>query len=639
MKIFHRLFVCLIISGGICNASAQQDAPAGKISFIPVSTYELPDGQGRFIEGSHGHLAIAITGKKGLIGLIKDQTVEPLVEGFIADAERGADGSIWYIDKKKIGSVGFSQKASDQDITSLFFKDNSLKELTISGNALFHRDRLGGIWLANAPFHAGAGMKSLKNPVLDGMSGVSPLPLTTDPFGNMWALIPVGAGMQAAGYVTTKEPNRWNILDKSKGFPVDNWNTIVSDFEGIIWVSGKAGLCYFDPRLIDKGWHRFPVKEQLRGGDVSVLTLSSTGNPLIALSNGEIFEVTINANDSALVWKINTDGLPVSVVNALYTDRAGRIWVVADNRLYRQDKQPSDWQSLTSMPYGNHDLSGVEFKGKIYTAGGGGLHGFPVATSSYDRLLIYDIRNDRWELSSPMSMNHRYCEVGLLDGKIWVIGGFNYNVPANIPRKGWSDILTNTVEIYDPGTGTWSLGPQLDVPRGETVACTMAGRLYVFGSTGKEIFSTLSIGPGETKWRTEPAAPVPIWQTDGCAVNDKAYIVIGRSKGMIMYDPATQTWHTDLPDIPGAKAPRSTIVGAYKGKVWIISGHSVDNVLQVYKYSPDERSWTFGPSFPYSASWSFAMEAEGKLYVPGGATNSRNRKGYVYWDLFRVLEE
>jgi len=238
-----------------------------------------------------------------------------------------------------------------------------------------------------------------------------------------------------------------------------------------------------------------------------------------------------------------------------------------------------------------------------------------------------------------MSINRRYCEVGLLDGKIWVIGGFYYNKPENEPRRGWDDKPVNSVEIYDPETGKWSPGPLLDVPRAETVACTMAGRLYVFGSTGKEtIFNTLSIGPGEDEWRIEPPAPVQIWQTDGCTVNDKAYIVIGRSTGMIMYDPATMSWHTDIPIIPGSIAPRSAVMAAYKGKVWIISGHGAEDEKHVFIYDPQDKTWSNGPSYPYPCFWTFGMEANGNLYVPGGSTMVQNRKSYVYWDQFKVLK-
>lgn len=635
IKKLSLLLIPVFVFFGLTAQKSDADDP----QFIQVSQFELPKGKSHFIEDNKGRMVIAVKGKRGLIGLINDQNMEPLFRGYIADAEKGPDGAIWYVGKRQVGSVDYL-KSVKSDLTSLFFEEEGARKFSYSGNRLIFRDRMGSIWINGAPCRAAAGMKSLDNPVSESTDVKFPLPQTTDVFGNLWSLVPaVDNGNIAAGVLPAKVSDNWIIMDRSKGFPEGNWDQIIANAEGIIWVSGHSGLYFFDPRKTEAGWKRFPLKENLQSENVSVLTLSESGRTLIALNNAGIFEVDINASDSATIIAVSKKGLPSSQITALYCDRAGRIWVVADNKIFRQDKEPSDWRSLTSLPYGNHDLSGVVYKNKIYTAGGGAHHGFPVKTDSFDRLMIYDIENDYWELSAPMSINRRYCEVGLLDEKIWVIGGFYYSKQENEPRKGWDDKPVNSVEIYDPETGKWSAGPPLDVPRAETVACTMAGRLYVFGSTGKEtIFNTLSIGPGENEWRIEPPAPVQIWQTDGCAVNDKAFIVIGRSTGMIMYDPATMSWHTDLPEIPGSRAPRSTNAGAYKGKVWVISGHSTSNEKEVLIYSPEDKTWSEGPSYPFQSSWTFGIEADGKLFIPGGAAMVRNRENYLYWDQFKVLK-
>jgi N-acetylneuraminic acid mutarotase len=405
----------------------------------------------------------------------------------------------------------------------------------------------------------------------------------------------------------------------------------------MIWVAGKSGLLSFDPRKPKHGWLPFPVDGQYPGGAVSFLTLSSNGHVLLALQSGGLYEVNVDAKDVPIVKQVITEGLPKYPLNALYTDRAGRIWVAVNNKLYRQDKQQSVWQSLTPMPYGNHDLFGVELNGKIYTAGGGAYHGFTVVSKNFDCLLIYDIKNDRWEISPPMSTNHRYCSVGLLEGKIWVIGGFNKS--DKIPEKEgrmWNDSPINTVEIYDPVQRSWTAGPSLDVPRAETVACTMAGRLYVFGSTGNEIFKTLSIGPGEKQWRTEPAAPYPVFQTTGCVLDNKAYIMAG-GNGLLIYDPETQTWQKDLPLIPGSKPPFSSIVVTFRKEIWVISGRGNDDGTKTWIYSPQEKKWRVGPPFPYPTMWANGIEVNGRLYIYGGATMSKIRNTYLYWDAIRVL--
>jgi N-acetylneuraminic acid mutarotase len=631
----QKIFAALVLAGSICQSSAQLVIPSDSTSFIAVNQYSLPEGPAKLFEDSHGNMIISINGKNGLIGLVKDKTVEPLVKEFIADAILGVDGDIWYMGNNKISSVGFSGTKADLNLNSLFFKENRPGNFTASGYPLFYRDRLGSIWLADAPFRVGAEMKSLPNQKINEISTRFPLPLTTDPFGNMWGLIPLDNKLWTVGAISHEASDKWTVFDTKSGFPAGEWNAVVSDIEGIIWVAGYTGLYYFDPFKYERGWYEFPATDKYPGGAVSHLTLSASGHALLYLQSGEIFEVNVDEKYLPVIKLIKTEGLPKLSINALYTDKAGRIWVEVNNRLYRQDKKEAVWQPLTSMPYGNHDDFGVELNGKIYIPGGGAYHGLPARSTNFDCLLIYDIQNDRWEISPSMSINRRYCNVGLLDGKIYVIGG--YNKTSENSDKMWNDLATNTVEIYDPVKKIWSAGPSLDVPRAETFTCSISGRLYVFGSSGEGVFKTLSIAPGEKQWRLEPAAPYPVFQTDGCVIKNKAYMMAG-GVGLIMYDPLTQTWEKSFPQVLGSKAPLSSALVAYNGKIWVISGRQIDDETQVSIYDPDENKWTYGPSFPYSTKWTDGIEVNGHLYVFGGSTLSKNRNRYVFWDAIRILK-
>lgn len=628
-------FVNYMLAGFICFLSAQQTEMSDRIRFISASRYLLPEGKGRFIEDNSGRMVISILGNKGLIGVIKDSIVEPVVKGYIADVTRGPDATIWYMGRRKISSVDPCGKNQDKNYFFCFFKENMPNKITYSGNPLFYRDRFGIIWFSNAPFRVTPNMKSLPNPGSGQNTDIFPLPLTTDPFGNMWGLVATGEKNMKAICILKSGDKQWAVYDKTNGFPVDQWSSVISDIEGIIWVSGKAGLCFFDPRKSGGGWHIFVIPGKEPSVPVSQMTLSQSGRVLILLQSGEIYEVNVDSKYVPVVKPIETESLPKFPVNALYTDRGGRIWVVVKNMLYRQDKKPVAWQTLTSMPYGNHDVFGVEMNSKIYIPGGGASHGLPVASRNFDCLMIYDIKNDRWELSSPMSINRRYCSVGLLEGKIWVIGG--NNIAGERKGRDWNDTPVNTVEIYDPVSGKWTPGPELDVPRAETITLTMAGRLYVFGANGKEKYNTLSIAPDEKSWRTEPPSPYPILQTTGCVYNSQAYIMIG-GVGLIMYDPATQTWHQDFPPVPGSKAPWSSALVTSDNKILVISGREIDDGTKVFVYSPAERSWSYGTPIPYPTLWAGAIDMKGCIYLFGGATLSNNRKDYVFWDLIRVLK-
>jgi hypothetical protein len=634
----HKLYLTIAITFILCNASATQTNQSDSAHFICVSSFKLPDGPVNFIEDNHGHIIIVCRGKKGLIGILKDTIMEPLVQGYIDDAVLGVDGNIWYIGQNKISSVSFTGKMTNNNLISKYFGDNKPNKINLSSEPLFYKDRLGNIWFSNTPYRIGADMMSRPNPQSAESYEKYPLPQTTDPFGNMWGLIAADdSGNKDIGVIPSGELRKWTVFDKNNGFPSGQWNAVIADIEGMIWVSGKSGLLSFDPRKPKRGWLAFPANGQYPGGAVTFLTLSSNGHVLLGLQSGGLYEVNVDAKDVPIVKQVPAEGLPKDPLNALYTDRAGRIWVVANNKLYRQDKLPLAWQPLTPMPYGNHDVFGVELNGKIYIPGGGAYHGFPVVSENFDCLLIYDIKNDHWEISPKMPTNRRYCSVGLLDGKIWVIGGFNKS--DKIPEKEgrmWNDSPINTVEIYDPVQRSWTAGPSLDVPRAETVACMMAGRLYVFGSTGNEIYKTLSIGPGEKQWRAEPAAPYPVFQTTGCVLNNQTYIMAG-GNGLIIYDPETQTWQKDIPLIPGSKPPFSSIVVKFNKDIWVISGRGNDDGTKAWIYSPVDKKWRSGPSFPYPTMWANGIEVNGRLYIFGGATMSKIRNTYLYWDAIRVL--
>src|SRR5437764_477391 len=63
------------------------------------------------------------------------------------------------------------------------------------------------------------------------------------------------------------------------------------------------------------------------------------------------------------------------------------------------------------------------------------------------------------------------CEAGtdVLDGKIYVLGGWSTN-----SSETW-----NAVQIYDPATNKWSAGPKMPVGVNHNGAAVAGGKLYV----------------------------------------------------------------------------------------------------------------------------------------------------------------
>ncbi len=399
--------------------------------------------------------------------------------------------------------------------------------------------------------------------------------------------------------------NVWTFkkLKRDASLPSGKWETFSSDIYGFLWVGGESGLIRFDPRKPENGWKFFEAKNGYKGGEVRDLNCSGSGMMRVILKSGETYEVDI-------------DGKGNQVANEIEKNEKA--------------EYPVAWKALSPMPYSAHDVFGAELNGKIYIPGGQATHGFPARLTTFNRMFIYDTEKDTWQLSSPMKIKRRYCGVGTLDGKIWVVGGYISDV---------TDEVTGAVEIYDPETDSWSDGPSLEAPCTQGVAAVVKGRFYIVFSNPERTNSyTSSIAPGETAWRPEPPPPYPVFQTDGCELNNKIYMIIP-AVGLIMYDPAMQTWQTDFPAIPGTKAPRAAAVANHDDQVWVISGTDVADEKMVWCFSTREREWTRGPSVPRSIRWADGLEVNGRLYLFGGATYSERHEIFVFWNTIYFLNQ
>ena len=119
----------------------------------------------------------------------------------------------------------------------------------------------------------------------------------------------------------------------------------------------------------------------------------------------------------------------------------------ADNA--RFDPATRKWEALPSLPEprSSHDV--VVIGNRIIVTGGWAIRG--KRTDWADTLAILDLsaKNPAWT-TAPQPFRRRALMAAALDGKMYVIGGFDEK----------SEIVRD-VAIYDPATNAWSQGPQL----------------------------------------------------------------------------------------------------------------------------------------------------------------------------------
>ena len=158
-------------------------------------------------------------------------------------------------------------------------------------------------------------------------------------------------------------------------------------------------------------------------------------------------------------------------------------WQPIDN-LWEYDPQSDAWKALAPMPTKRGSPNAAVVGGKIYVIGGAGLHPGSKETALHparpQRVLgvneVYDPATNTWATRSPMPTTRNHAAAGVVNNKIYVIGGRVGN--AFITRASNTDV----VEEYDPATDQWGdLKAPMPTARSATAWGTHKGRIYVAG--------------------------------------------------------------------------------------------------------------------------------------------------------------
>jgi len=156
------------------------------------------------------------------------------------------------------------------------------------------------------------------------------------------------------------------------------------------------------------------------------------------------------------------------------------------------------WRPVTNMPYNLGHMAVSIIGTKAYLVGG------------YDRdtgnlqqnIIAYDFVSNQWiteglgELSAPRLFFYA-SSAPIVDGKIYLVGGWT-NVGWNFTDESNLSI-TNEVQIYDPSSQSFSLGPSLPQAIDDFLTLSTNNYIYVLG--------------GETDWENSISTNA-VWRLD-----------------------------------------------------------------------------------------------------------------------------
>jgi N-acetylneuraminic acid mutarotase len=278
------------------------------------------------------------------------------------------------------------------------------------------------------------------------------------------------------------------------------------------------------------------------------------------------------------------------------------------------------------MPGPRSEIQVATVGGKIYIIGGNSQKmqdGKAVNDDDAGLNQVYDPATDSWRDLKPIPQGANHTGIAVLDGKIYVAGGFT---------AGGHMRPTDRVYSYDPATDTWRELAPLSSPRGAPALVALGGKIHAVSGRTVNADGALPTheiyDPATNKWT--PAAPIPTARDHvGIGVVDgKIHVYAGRRTDAIMskvalhdvYDPATDRW-TPAPPMPTAVS--SGTFAQYRGMLFYLGGECTndDRTFDINEaYDPRTGRWTRFAPLPTARHAQAAVAVGDKLYMLGGST-------------------
>ncbi len=254
------------------------------------------------------------------------------------------------------------------------------------------------------------------------------------------------------------------------------------------------------------------------------------------------------------------------------------------------DIATNTWTIKNKMPLPAHHLAVTDYHGKLYVFGGGaqlepnGPNWVPI-----NNAWEYDPATDHWKALAPMPTARGAANAAVVGDKIYVIGGASVHpgqkivgLSAQVPHRA-----LGTNEMYDPATNTWQERSPMPTSRNHAAIGVVNGKIYVLGGRLGAVFVNASptdvveeYDPATDSWGYAKAKmPMPRSGTAYGSYNGKIYVaggeyldnnLVGTYRTLEAFDPVANTWE----ELPPLATPRHGLVGGVAGnRFYVVSGH------------------------------------------------------------------
>ncbi|MEE2986640.1 MAG: kelch repeat-containing protein [Nitrospinota bacterium] len=249
------------------------------------------------------------------------------------------------------------------------------------------------------------------------------------------------------------------------------------------------------------------------------------------------------------------------------------------------------WKQLPPAPSVRTEVAVALVNGKVYVIGGFSPKGIS------DRVEAWDPASQTWETKSPLPRPLHHTTISVVSGKLYVIGGFHSGM--------WTPM--NSTYEYDPATDSWTEKAPMPTARGALAAGVIDGKIYAVGGAFRKFFRLKNSDANEVydpkidRWQKRSPIPTPRDHLTVSVWNGNLYAIGGRidvnyNKNLDnneSYDPKTNRWSTH-PPLPTA---RSGITSqTLNGKIFVFGGESGEGTFtQNEAYDPKRKKWETMP--------------------------------------------
>ncbi len=272
------------------------------------------------------------------------------------------------------------------------------------------------------------------------------------------------------------------------------------------------------------------------------------------------------------------------------------------------------WQIEAPMPTPRYRLGATALPGTPYYFAIGGQGGASWG-DPMDANERYNACANSWDMMAPMPAARGNINAAVLNGKIYVVGGYV------------GGTVFNSTYVYDPTTDTWSSAADFPEALSGVAIAGANGKLYAFGGSGASSFSsaTYEYDPGTNTWTTK--SPIPGGARGYAAAAElggKIYVAGGwpNLNTVEVYDPLTDTWSTAAPLNVGRQSPGLT--AAPDGYLYISGGGNVwTGLTSAERYNPTTDTWTTISALNSAdRAGSASAFVAGRVFAVGGVSGS-----------------